>query len=109
MTWTSEAVEKLNELVTAKFGEIRGAIRLLPGDFREHAMGIDKALHNYCMGVGLKMNIIHHTETREDLPAPGEAIFLSDGTVRMRNLWGDKYLDIPEDFAVRALALGFLP
>ena len=30
-------------------------------------------------------------------------------TLTDEDLWGDKYLDVPEDFAIRALALGFLP
>lgn len=111
MILIKSSLDKLNELVKAKFGDIQGAIHLLPGDINEQTMVIEKAWHEYCMGVGLKMNIIpdHDTETREDLPAPGEAIFLSDGTVRIRNIWGDKYLDMSEDFAVRVLALGFLP
>jgi len=111
MIWNKSSLEKLNELVKAKFGDIRGVIQLLPGDIEEQSMIIEKAWHEYCMRVGVKMNIIpaYKTETREDLPAPGEAMFLSDGTVRIRNIWGDKYIDMSEDFAVKALVLGFLP
>lgn len=109
--WTDSVLNKLNELVKAKFGDIRERINLLPGDIKEQSMMIEKAWHNYCMSVGVKMNIIpaYETETREDLPQPGGAMFLPDGTVRIRNIWGDKYIDIPEDFAIKALALGFLP
>lgn len=111
MIWNKSSLEKLNELVKAKFGDISGAIQLLPGDINEQSIVIEKAWHNYCMSVGVKMNIIpaYKTETREDLPPPGGAMFLSDGTVRIRNIWGDKYIDVPEEFAVRALVLGFLP
>ena len=82
----------------------------MPRDVREQSIVVDRMYHDYCMSVGLRMNIIpdHDTETRSDLPPPGEAIFL-DGIIRLRNAWGDKYLDIPEDFAVRVLILGFLP
>ena len=109
--WTDEALNKLNELVKAKFSDIMGAIHLLPGDINEQSMVIEKAWHEYCMRVGVKMNIIpaYKTETREDLPPPGGAMSFSDGTVRIRNIWGDKYIDMPEEFAMKALTLGFLP
>ena len=111
MNWTQGALDKLNELVKAKFNSIRENIHILPGDIKEQSMVIEKAWHEYCMRVGVKMNIIpaYKTETREDLPAPGEAMFLSDGTVRIRNIWGDKYIDMSEEFAMKALVLGFLP
>lgn len=105
------ALDKLNELVKAKFKDIRGEIHLLPGDTKEQAMVIEKAWHEYCMSVGIKMNIVpdHDTETREDLPPPGGAMFLPEGVVRIRNIWGDKYIDMSEEFATRVLVLGFLP
>jgi hypothetical protein len=111
MIWTENALNRLNELVKFKFGAIKDAIPLLPGDINEQTMLIEKAWHNYCMSVGIKMNIIpdHHTETREDLPSPGGAMLLADGTIRIRNIWGDKYIDMPEEFAFKALALDFLP
>lgn len=111
MIWNKSSLEKLNELVKAKFGDIRGVIQLLPGDIEEQSMVIEKAWHEYCMRVGVRMNIIpdHDTETRKDLPQPGEAMFLPEGTVRIRNIWGDKYIDMTEEFAVKALTLGFLP
>lgn len=110
MNWTQGALDKLNELVKVKFDAITESM-LLPSDIKEQTIVIERALHYYCMGVGLKMNIIpyHETETREDLPQPGGAMFLPDGTVRIRNIWGDKYIDVPEEFAIKALALGALP
>lgn len=111
MIWSEVALHKLNELVKDRFGAIIGSICLLPADIKEQTMVIERAWHDYCMTVGLKMNIIpdHETETREDLPPPGGATFLPDGTVRIRNIWGDKYIDMPEEFAIKALALGGLP
>lgn len=104
-------MDKLNELVKTKFNDIRENIHLLSDDIKEQTGAIERAWRNYCMGVGLKMNIIpdHETETREDLPQPGRAMFLPDGTVRIRNIWGDKYIDVPEEFAIKALALGTMP
>lgn len=86
------------------------AVPLLPRDMKEQTMVIEKAWHNYCMSVGIKMSIIpdHETETREGLPAPGEAMFLG-GVIRLRNMWGDKYVDMSEEFAMKALVLGELP
>lgn len=109
MIWTAEALEKLNGLIKNRLSSIREGA-LLPHDVRDRQIVVDRMYHDYCMRVGLRMNIIpdHDTETRSDLPPPGEAMFL-DGVIRMRNLWGDKYIDVPEDFATRALALGFLP
>lgn len=106
MIWTQGSLDKLNELVKVKFGAIRESI-LLPGDIKEQTSVMERAWHEYCMGVGLKMNIV--TETREDLPPPGGTMILPDGAIRIRNIWGDRYIDLPEEFAVRALALGFLP
>ena len=94
-----ELMKKLHELVKAKFYMIRSSLPQL----QTH----DKALCDYCETFGMKLNII--VNEKELLPPPGEAMFLPEGVVRLRNLWGDKYLDIPEDFAMRALALGFLP
>lgn len=110
MNWTQDTLDRLNELVKTKFGAIRESI-LLPGDIKEQTRVLERAWHDYCMVVGIEMNIVpdHETETREDLPPPGGAMFLSDGSVRIRNIWGDKYIDVPEEFAVRALALGGLP
>ena len=109
MTWTSDALEKLNELIKDRLSLIREGV-LLPHDVGERQIVVDRMYCDYCMSVGLKMNIIpdHDTEARSDLPPPGEAMFL-DGIIRLRSLWGDKYIDIPEDFAVRVLVLGFLP
>ena len=111
MIWTEGALERLNELIKVKFGDISGAIHLLPSDIKEQTIVIERAWHDYCMSVGFKMNIVpnHETETYEDLPPPGGVMFLPESTVRVRNIWGDKFIDMPEDFAVRALALGFLP
>lgn len=111
MNWTQNALDKLNELVKVKFNAIRENIHLPPGDIKEQTVIIEMAWHDYCMGVGLKMSIIpdHETETREDLPQPGRAMFLTDGVIRIRNIWGDKYIDLPEEFAVRALSLGWMP
>lgn len=111
MIWTDVALNKLNELVKTKFNAIRENIHLLPDDIKEQTGAIERAWHDYCMRVGLKMNIVpdHETETREDLPPPGRSMFLTDGAIRIRNIWGDKYIDVPEEFAVRALALGSLP
>lgn len=38
-------------------------------------------------------------------------ILKDDGfrTIRIINMWGDRYIDIPEEFALKILALGFLP
>ena len=109
MTWNAASLEKLNELVKDRLSLIREGI-LLPHDVGERQIVVDRMYCDYCMSVGLEMNIIpdHDTETRGDLPPPGEAMFL-DGIIRLRNLWGDKYIDIPEETAARALALGFLP
>lgn len=109
MTWTADALSRLNVLIKNRLSSIRDGV-LLPHDVREQSIVLERMYHDYCMRVGLGMNIIpdHDTETRSDLPPPGEAMFL-DGVIRMRNLWGDKYIDVPEDFAIRALALGFLP
>jgi hypothetical protein len=111
MIWTENALNRLNELVKFKFDKLREAICLVPNDIGEQSLVVERAWHNYCMSVGIKMNIIpdHHTETREDLPSPGEAMLLADGTIRIRNIWGDKYIDMPEEFAFKALALDFLP
>lgn len=109
MIWNVDALNRLNKLIKNKLSSIRDET-LLPHDVKEQSIVLDRMYHNYCMSVGLEMNIIpyHDTETRSDLPPPGEAMFL-DGTIRLRNAWGDKYIDVPEEFAVRALALGFLP
>jgi len=106
MIWTADA---LNKLVKTKFTGIIVAIPLLPRDFKEQTMIIEKVWHEYCMSVGIRMNIVPDQEPREDLPPPGKAMFLPDGTVRIMNIWGDKYIDMPEEFAERALILGFLP
>lgn len=107
--WNSEeSLSKLNEMIKDKFSSIRSAIPLLPHDIREQSEVIGNAWRDYCVGVGLEMSVIEK-ECRDDLPPPGEALFLSDGAVRIRNIWGDKYVDIPEELAVRALVLGFLP
>ena len=109
MTWNSDALEKLNRLIKNRLSAIRDEV-LLPYDVREQSIIVDRMYHDYCMSVGLEMNIIpdHDTETRSDLPPPGQAMFL-DGIIRLRNAWGDKYIDIPEEIAIRAVALGFLP
>jgi hypothetical protein len=98
-----ELMEKLHELIKAKFYAIRSSLPQL----QPH----DEILHDYCATFGMKLNTIadHEKECRADLPPPGGAMFLPENVVRLRNLWGDKYLDVPEDFAIRALALGFLP
>ncbi|NBT57289.1 hypothetical protein EBT16_00735 [bacterium] len=111
MKFSKESLNKLNELIKDKFSAIRSAIPLLPQDINEQSEVIEHAWRDYCVGVGLEISLIagHQNECRPDLPPPGEALFLSDGVVRIRNIWGDKYVDIPEEFAIRALALGFLP
>lgn len=108
--WTEISLEKLNELVKVKFNTIRESI-LLPGDIQEQTKTIERAWRDYCVRVGIAISTIpdHETETRKDLPAPGKAMFFSDGTIRIRNIWGDKYIDMPEEFATRAIVLGFLP
>lgn len=111
MTWTEKSLSRLNELVKKKFVVIRGSILRRPDDVREETNLIERAWHNYCMSVGIKMNIIpdHDTEVRPELPPPGEAMFLPDGTIRIRNAWGDKFIDMPEEFAAKAVVLGSLP
>jgi hypothetical protein len=44
-------------------------------------------------------------------PGAPRLIVGTDGSaaVRVVNMYGDYYIDVPEEFAVRALALGFLP
>lgn len=110
MNWTDEALDKLNELIKIKFTELRESI-LLPADIKEQTRVIERSWHNYCMNVGIKMNIIpdYETETREDLPPPGGAMFLSNDTIRVRNIWGDKYVDISEQLAFKFLVLNGLP
>lgn len=111
MNCTQNTLDKLNKLIKVKFNEISDTIGLLPADIKEQTVVIEKAWHCYCMSAGIIMNIIpdYDTETREDLPQPGGAMRLPDGTFRIRNIWGDKYIDIPEETALRALVLGFLP
>ena len=103
MIWTDEVLHRLNVLIRAKLSSLLPSLPLN----RQDQMGV---WLNYCASVGLKMVIIpsHDVECRSDLPQPGGAIFL-DGAIRLRNAWGDKYIDVPEEFAAKALALGFLP
>jgi hypothetical protein len=109
--FSNESLNKLNEMIKEKFSSIRESIPLLPHEINEQSEVTSHAWRNYCVGAGMNLSVIagYETECRADLPPPGEALFLPEGVVRIRNIWGDKYVDIPEDFAMRALALGFLP
>lgn len=111
MKLSNESLKKLNEMIKDKFSSIKDSILLLPHDIKEQSEVIEHAWHDYCVRAGLKLNVIsgYQNEYRPDLPPPGEALFLADGVVRIRNIWGDKYFDIPEELALRSLALGFLP
>jgi hypothetical protein len=44
-------------------------------------------------------------------PDAPRLITRNDGSsfVRLINMWGDCYIDVPEEFATRTLVLGFLP
>lgn len=44
-------------------------------------------------------------------PLVPRAVVGADGAVAVRllNTWGDKYIDIPEEFALKVLALGGMP
>jgi hypothetical protein len=107
MEWDGEKLIRLHRIFSDRSWKI--AQKTL--DPSRSAQSVDLAWHmwaEHLSSIGLKMELSCNRDYDENAP---RAILNDDGstTVRLINMWGDRYIDIPEEFAVRALALGFLP
>lgn len=102
MDWNSEILDRLSEIFGKKSKEIRrrATFDLMMDSDAAH-MAYDKAWTAYLLGLGLKM---------EPLVGVADPRHLAqDGKVRIVNAWGNRCINVPEDLALKTLALGFLP
>jgi len=104
MEWDHENLGRLHRIFSDRSWQIAQSI-LDPSHSFDLAWGM---WAEYLSSIGLKMELSCNLDYDERAP---RAILNDDGsrTARLINMWGDRYIDIPEEFAVRALALGFLP
>lgn len=104
MEWDHETLGRLHRIFSDRSWQIAQSTSD-PSHFVDLAWDI---WAEYLSSIGLKMELSCNLDYDERAP---RAILNDDGstTVRLINMWGDRYIDIPEEFAVRALALGFLP
>lgn len=104
MEWDHEALGRLHRIFSDRSWQIAQSTL-------DSHQSFDLAWHmwyEYLFSIGLKMELSCNLDWDERAP---RAILNDDGsrTVRLINMWGDRYIDMPEEFAVRVLALGFLP
>lgn len=102
MDWNEEVLESLRRLFSEKsWALIKPVLDSQGEDAAQEAW--DEYLASHGFGV-LSANSDYD-------PLVPRAVVGADGvaTVRLLNTWGDKYIDIPEDFALKVLALGSMP
>lgn len=105
MEWNSESLGRLSEIFGLKSREIRQQITLgLTLDIDEEFAIYDKAWISYVENLGLNIGSISCIESNIE----GQNI-AEISTIRIFNAWGNRYIDMPEEFALRTLTLGFLP
>lgn len=109
MEWNSRTLNRLSEIFGSKSKEIRwlATSDLMMDNDAAHAAydkawtAYDKAWTAYLLGLGLKMEPLVGVADPDHLAC--------DGRVRIVNAWGDRYVEVPEELALKILALGFLP
>ena len=101
MEWNSESLARLAEIFSHKCSIIYGQ-----ASSKDISIAYEKEWINYLLGLGLKMELIVKVEDIK-----GHCTFVAEGIrkVRIVNAWGDRYIDMTEEFAFKTLALGFLP
>lgn len=102
MEWNSRTLNRISEIFGSKSKEIRwlATSDLMMDNDAAHA-AYDKAWTAYLLGLGLKMEPLVGVADPDHLAC--------DGRVRIVNAWGDRYVEVPEELALKILALGFLP
>lgn len=101
MEWNSETLDRLSKIFGNKSREIHGEACPRPGRVEIESALYERAWTSYLLELGLKMESAGQGSERRSL--------VHDGKVRIVNAWGNRYIDVPEDFAIRTLVLGFLP
>jgi len=102
MEWDKDNIRKLHRIFGDKCWDLAApAADHMPADSWQIWMG-------YLEAHGVRTDASINSEYDPEAP---RLIVGEDGSslVRLVNMWGDRYIDVPEEFAVRALALGFLP
>jgi hypothetical protein len=102
MEWEEGNIRRLHRLFSDKCRDIaRASVDHIPDDSWQIWMG-------YLEAHGVRTDASINSEYDPEAP---RLMVGEDGSsvVRLVNMWGDRYIDVPEEFAVRALALGFLP
>lgn len=103
MDWDEQTLKKLGRIFSEKSWLVIKPVLDSSGENEAQ-----RAWSDYIMGLGLKIELSCNRDYDPKAPrfvpdAPGGP------TVRLVNTWGDRYIDMPEEFAARTLALGFLP
>jgi hypothetical protein len=103
MEWDEDNIRRLHRLFSDKCWAISKPIIE-----KELFDAAQQVWRDYLVGHGVCMDASCNEDFDPDAP---RLIVGNDGSsaVRIVNMYGDHYIDVPEEFAIRALALGFLP
>ena len=106
MEWDREKLSRLHRIFSDRSWKIAQPILN-----SSHPCGESLAWQawiDYLSSIGLKMDMSCNQDCDDLAP---RSIAGNDGsvTIRLINMWGDRYIDMPEEFATRTLILGFLP
>jgi hypothetical protein len=102
MNWRIDEIKKIHRIFGDKCWDLTGSsVDHIPDDSWQIWM-------DYLDAHGVRTDASINSEYDAEAP---RLIVGEDGSsfVRLVNMWGDRYIDIPEEFAARALVLGFLP
>lgn len=103
MEWNNEMLGRLSEIFGKKSKEImcQATLGLIKPDVDAEHAAYDKAWTAHLFVLGLKMEPLFGFDDPRHLA--------QDGKVRIVNAWGNRCIEVPEDLALKILALGFLP
>lgn len=109
MEWDLETLGRLHRIFSDRSWQIAAPILNFShrGEHNSDQLAW-QAWIDYISSIGLKMEFSCNKDYDDLAP---RLILKDDGfrTIRIINMWGDRYIDIPEEFALKILALGFLP
>jgi len=103
MDWGESSIRRLHRIFSGRCFGLVG--RMLDDGCGSRARQI---WMGYLEAHGVRTDVSINSEYDPEAP---RLMVGEDGSsfVRLVNMWGDRYIDVPEEFAVRVLALGFLP